>query len=263
MFLHDIEPILVIIGSLSIYWYGAMWALAFITIIKIVERTKSIAQEHFDTLVFGVSLGTIVGAKLGFIVFYTPISQWYSVLFNRSGLAFHGGLIGFIVALYLWSVWTRSSFWKTADQLALAIPWGLFWGRIGNFLNSELWGYPTDLPWAVVFSVRDPLLLPRHPSQLYEALAEGILLGIFLQVMKNRLTKDGQLSVLFVIFYAFARFCVEFFRMPDHHIGLIYSLSKGQWLCLFMMFSGIVIWFLLNKALVLSRTSKETGSSLF
>lgn len=240
MFIHDIDPVFMTVGSLSLYWYGLMWALAFLTVSMIFEKILPLKDRQQESLVVHLAFGTVVGAKLGYILFYAPASLWLSLLFSRSGLAFHGGLLGFIAALWFWARKYHYNMLYLADSLVVAIPWGLLWGRVGNFLNSELWGYPTNVPWAVVFQRTDPLLLPRHPSQLYEAFGEGLLLGLILLVARKYLTKEGCLSFLFILGYGGIRFVIEFFRVPDSQLGLYFGLSQGQWLCLVMVIFGII-----------------------
>lgn len=247
MFNHSIHPIALELGPLSIYWYGVMWATALLSIMLLLKRTSSFDNKKLDSLVTTLLIGTLLGAKLGYVLFYTPSSHWAQVLFQRQGFAFHGGLLGFCFSLYAWTRYYKESFWICADKVALCIPIGLFWGRLGNFLNSELYGYPTDLPWAVVFHLSDPLKLPRHPSQVYEALAEGLLLGLFLYYLHKKNLKAGQVGVGFLGGYGLARFCVEFFRVPDQQIGLLYHLSQGQWFCLLMVILSLALSAFLSR----------------
>lgn len=247
MFYHDIDPVIVSFGPVSIHWYGLMWAVAFITIASFAGKDLPLCEKRKDNVFLILAVGTLLGAKLGYILFYTPMSYWGSTVFALSGFSFHGGVLGFIFGLVLCSSLYALRVFQISDSLVIAIPWGLFWGRIGNFLNSELWGYPTDLPWAVVFARTDPLLLSRHPSQLYEAFGEGVLLGLILYVLKKHLRFEGSLSFCFIIFYGLIRFMVEFFRVPDIHIGLVGTLSQGQWLSLAMIGSGLIGLFFCQK----------------
>ena len=247
MFYHNIHPVAVSIGPLSIYWYGLMWACAFLTVSVFSGKSLKLSKKDFDNLLLILACGTLLGAKLGYVLFYSPWTLWQESLFSRSGFSFHGGVLGFIVGLTCASRLYSVRILQVADSIVLAVPWGLFWGRIGNFLNSELWGYPTNLPWAVVFTRTDPLLLPRHPSQLYEAFGEGVFLGLLLLFLRKHLRFEGTLSFCFMIFYGLIRFCVEFFRVPDSHIGLIGSLSQGQWLCILMVCAGTIGLFFCQK----------------
>ena len=247
MFNHHIDPVAFNVGPLSIHWYGLMWAMALLTILQFLKYRDSFQEDHLDSLLTSLLLGTILGAKIGYALFYSAPEQWLKLFFQRSGFSFHGGLVGLSAALYCWCSYHQQCFWQTADKVALSIPWGLFWGRIGNFLNSELYGYPSDLPWAVIFHHSDVLKLPRHPSQLYEALAEGVLLGLFLLWLNKKKLSAGQIGVAFIAGYGLARFVVEFFRLPDLHLGLIYYLSRGQWLCLLMMMVALAISYFLSS----------------
>jgi phosphatidylglycerol:prolipoprotein diacylglycerol transferase len=247
MFIHDLHPVALKIGFVEIYWYGLMWALAFLTISTLFIKVSPLSQKQSDNLICFLSLGVILGAKLGYIFFYMPVAMWPTTLFSREGLSFHGGLLGFVSVLYFWTQYYKQSFLNLADKFALVFPWGLFWGRLGNFLNSELWGHPTEIWWAVLFKRTDPLSLPRHPSQLYEAFGEGILLGCLLYFFSYRLKKRGQLSSLFLIFYGVIRFMIEFFRVPDRQIMYKLGFTQGQWLCFVMIISGVLMFQWLKK----------------
>lgn len=243
MFIHNIDPVALDLGVVAIYWYGLMWALAFLTVTTIFINISPLDSKRSDHLIVLLTLGIIIGAKLGYLFFYAPFSLWPSTLIARQGLSFHGGLLGFVVTLFLWARGQKQSFLHFSDLLSLAFPWGLFWGRLGNFLNSELFGHPTSVWWAVVFERAELNPLPRHPSQLYEALGEGLLLGLILYFFSSRLKKNGQLSSLFLIFYGVIRFIIEFFRVPDAQLMYRWGLSQGQWLCLAMVIVGLLLSF--------------------
>jgi phosphatidylglycerol:prolipoprotein diacylglycerol transferase len=165
----------------------------------------------------------------------------------RGGLSFHGGLIGAAAATWFFARRKGLSVLNLLDAAAIAAPLGLFLGRIGNFMNGELWGRPTDMPWGVVFRNAGPD--PRHPSQLYEGFLEGLLLFVTLWVLRNRLLRDGQIGLVFLVGYSLARFFVEFFREPDAHIGyLVAGLTMGQILSLVQMLVGAVVFVLLTPA---------------
>ncbi len=253
MLVHpQFDPIAFQIGPLAVRWYGLMYLLAF-TLVLVLGRwriarglTKLTARDLDDLLFFGM-LGTIVGGRLGYVLFYKAghYLQHPLDLFKvwEGGMAFHGGLIGVIVAMLIFARRRGFTFWTIADFVAPLVPTGLAAGRMGNFINGELWGRPTDVPWAMVFPQHDAL--PRHPSQLYEVLGEGVLLFILVWWFARRPRPAGAVSGVFLIGYGIARFCVEFTREPDDFLGLLAGgLSMGQWLSLPMIAFGIgiLIW---------------------
>ena len=199
-------------------------------------------------LVFFIALGAIVGGRLGYVIFYNP--GYYAgnpleaFAIWDGGMSFHGGLLGVVVAIVCYARKTRRDYLRVADFLAPLIPPGLFFGRIGNFINQELWGRTTDLPWGVVFHTAPDQA--RHPSQLYEALLEGLLLFIILWWFSARPRNPGQIAGLFLCGYGIARIIVEFFREPDSHIGAIALgwVTMGQLLSLPMVILGV--WLLLR-----------------
>ena len=253
MFVHpQFDPIAFQIGPLAVRWYGLMYLLAF-TLVLVLGRwriarglTKLTARDLDDLLFFGM-LGTIVGGRLGYVVFYkaSHYLQHPLDLFKvwEGGMSFHGGLIGVIVAMAIFARRRGFGFWTVADFVAPLVPTGLAAGRMGNFINGELWGRPTDVPWAMVFPQHDAL--PRHPSQLYVVAGEGVLLFLLVWWFARRPRPEGAVSGVFLIGYGLARFCVEFTREPDDFLGLLAGgLSMGQWLSLPMIAFGIgiLIW---------------------
>jgi phosphatidylglycerol:prolipoprotein diacylglycerol transferase len=252
MLVHpQFDPIAFSIGPLAIRWYGLMYLLAF-TFVLVLGRwrishglTKLNARDLDDLLFFGM-LGTIVGGRLGYVLFYK--ASFYFAhpldLFKvwEGGMSFHGGLIGVITAMLIFARRRGFSFWNISDFIAPLVPLGIAAVRVGgNFVNGELWGRVTDVPWGMVFpQAHDGL--PRHPSQLYEAAGEGILLFILVWWFARRPRPEAAVSGVFLIGYGLARFAVEFTREPDDFLGLLaLGLSMGQWLSLPMIVAGIAI----------------------
>jgi phosphatidylglycerol:prolipoprotein diacylglycerol transferase len=194
----------------------------------------------------------IIGGRLGYIIFYN-FSYYINNFFNifkvwEGGMSFHGGLIGIIIASILFTKKHNQDSFLYMDLVSLVAPIGIFFGRLANFINSELYGTPTDIPWAVTFIQVDNL--SRHPSQLYEAILEGIILFIILMYFKNKdyLKKPGLISGLFLIFYSIFRFFIEFVRVPDEQLGhLIFELSMGQIISLIFFVIGIILFYLKNE----------------
>jgi phosphatidylglycerol:prolipoprotein diacylglycerol transferase len=242
----EIDPVAISLGPIQIHWYGVMYALAFGLAWWILARRHGrlgLSRAQVGDLMFACILGVILGGRLGYVLFYNPgyfaanplavFALW------DGGMAFHGGLVGVVVA----GIWFARShglrILAVADFLAPVVPIGLGLGRVGNFINGELWGRPADpgLPWAMVFPHVDRL--PRHPSQLYEALLEGVLLFTLLWLLDRRLRATGRLFGLFLLGYGVIRFGVEYFRAPDPQLGLLLmGLSMGQLLSLPMIAVG-------------------------
>ncbi|MBF0628462.1 MAG: prolipoprotein diacylglyceryl transferase [Magnetococcales bacterium] len=244
-----IDPVLIQIGPLAIRWYGLMYTLTFVLgwpLLKWQSRRQALglAPEVLADLVMGTLLGVILGGRLGYIFFYhfsyylaNPLAMlrvW------EGGMSFHGGLLGVLVAGYLFARKHGLSFFVLTDLLAVVTPLGLLLGRIGNFINGELWGRPTDLPWGIVFPGAGPE--PRHPSQLYEAGLEGVVLLLVMIWLGRQRRNPGFLGGVFLTGYALARLLVELVREPDAHLGLLAGgLTMGQWLSFPMLFIGLML----------------------
>ncbi|NBT58480.1 prolipoprotein diacylglyceryl transferase [bacterium] len=253
----NIDPVIFHIwGPLQIRWYSLLYVGGFIVAKWILTRLAreprfKFTSHDIEQFIVWLLLGTVIGARIFYCVVYDPQNLLRNPLYlfetYRGGLSFHGGLIGGIIAAILFCRKRKIPFWNFTDAMALATPSGLALGRIGNFINGELYGRATNVPWGVVFKEGGPI--PRHPSQLYELFLEGILLFAVLWFLKNRVKKDGQLSFVFLIGYSLSRFIVEFFREPDGHIGyLALGLSMGQILSLLMLLiSSIGAWFFFKK----------------
>lgn len=255
MFVHpNFDPVAISLGPLDIHWYGLMYVLGFLSCYLLWNyRIKHYPQlvdqrwssELVSDLIFYGALGAIVGGRLGYVLFYKPaeyLADPLSILWvNQGGMSFHGGLLGVIAALYLFSRKSKLGFMQIADFVAPVAPIGLFFGRMGNFINQELWGKVTDGPWGMLFSNGGPL--PRHPSMLYEALLEGLLLLIVLWWLARKPRPLGFLSGVFLIGYSTSRFLVEFVRVPDQHLQyLLFNwVTMGQILSLPMLFLGLYL----------------------
>jgi phosphatidylglycerol:prolipoprotein diacylglycerol transferase len=241
----------------GIRYYGIAYMLGFLGAwygLRVFQR-KGWSQlkpgEESDLLTWLV-MGVLIGGRLGYVFFYDwkytlqdPISI---IAFWReggiSGMASHGGFIGVILAVYLFSRSRKIPFWPLADNIAVLTPIGLFFGRLANFRNGELWGRPGDVPWAFVFP-GDPLQLDRHPSQLYEALTEGLLLFILMLFLRKKNPAPGRLSLLFLASYATARIFCECFREPDRGVYYFEVLTKGQLLSMGLIVLAAALWFVL------------------
>lgn len=248
----SIDPVAFEIGPLQVHWYGLMYLLGFIAawglaMLRQRRPDSGWSAEEVSDLIFFAALGVIIGGRLGYMLFYdfsTLIHKpWAAFMLWQGGMSFHGGLIGVITAMWLFARKSRKNFLKVTDFIAPLVPVGLALGRLGNFINGELWGRPTDIPWGMVFPLADNQ--PRHPSQLYEFFLEGVLLFVFLWWYSSRPRSTGKVSGWFLIAYSLARICVEFFREPDQHIGYIAFgwLTMGQLLSLPMLAVGIILLF--------------------
>ncbi|MFM8314797.1 MAG: prolipoprotein diacylglyceryl transferase [Deltaproteobacteria bacterium] len=256
-FLHpEIDPVILRLwGPFQITWYSVLYVGGFLlarTILKRLAREDrfQFSEEQMDDFGIWLLVGGVIGARIIYCVVYdfNTFIQNPLWLFQtyKGGLSFHGGLIGVIVAAFIFSKKNKIPFWNLADAMALATPTGLAMGRIGNFINGELYGRQTTVPWGMIFRAGGPII--RHPSQLYEFFLEGIVLFFVLWFLKNHLKKDGQLSVVFLIGYTFIRFIVEFFREPDSHLGYFFlGLSMGQILSLVQLTAGLVLASILFK----------------
>ncbi|HDP24347.1 MAG TPA: prolipoprotein diacylglyceryl transferase [Deltaproteobacteria bacterium] len=244
-----IDPVLIQIGPFAVRWYGLMYIIGFVLAYVIMRRVSRLKdydmsrQEIEDLLAYCV-LGLVIGARLGYCLFYNAgfylanplkiFAVW------EGGMSFHGGLIGLVVTVSIFAYKRKKPFLTLADLGAVAAPPGLFFGRIGNFINAELYGRVTEVPWGMVFPGAGSL--PRHPSQLYEAFFEGIVLFVLLYVIGKKTRTPGIILSLFLVFYGLMRFCIEFFREPDAQLGFIFfSLTMGQILSLAMVAFGVVL----------------------
>lgn len=250
----QIDPVALALGPLKIHWYGLMYLLAFGTAYGLAlwrGRRLGWTQDQVSDLIFYGAMGVILGGRLGYVFFYgfdrflnDPL---WLVRVWEGGMSFHGGFIGVLVAGLLFARKYKAPWFQITDVVAVIVPPGLFFGRVGNFIGGELWGRPVtnpDFPLAMVFPHVDAL--PRHPSQLYEAGLEGLLLFIVLFVFTLKPRPRMAASAIFLIGYGLARFIVEFFREPDIGQGFVAFdwMTKGQLLTTPMIFAGLVILYL-------------------
>jgi len=247
------DPIALQLGPLAVRWYGLMYLIGFIAFLGMGKRRAVSQPWHgfspldLDDLLFYGVLGVILGGRLGQVLFYDPayyLAHPADILaIWKGGMSFHGGFLGVVIGMALWARKTGRDFFQVTDFIVPLVPLGLFTGRIGNFINGELWGRVTDstVPWAMVFPQVDEQL--RHPSQLYQATLEGLILFVLLWVFSSKEQPRGRISALFLIGYGVARWSGEYFREPDAGIfGLSYVISMGQWLSLPMIVIGLLLW---------------------
>lgn len=245
----DIDPVWLHIGPLQLRWYGLMYVLAFLAsyfVIKHQEKTRPIGltPRLVQDLIFYLVVGLVAGARLGYIFFYQymNLAEYFYhpleiIAVWHGGMSFHGGLIGAVIAGWRFSKRSKVPFWALADRVIVAAPIGLGLGRIGNFINGELFGRPSDLPWAMVFPGGGPLA--RHPSQLYEAFLEGLVLFLILMWLSRRRMPQGFILGTFLSGYGLFRFILEFFREPDPQLAFVLGpFTMGQVLCAVMMVTG-------------------------
>lgn len=258
----NIDPVIVRFGPLALRWYGLMYLLGFAGGYLVIRKRllgRGFSAAQIENLVLWAIAGLIVGARLGEVLFY----QWPNWVYYfrhpleiialwHGGMSFHGGLLGAIVMGVGYLRRSRLPVLRAADAVFLAVPIGLGLGRLGNFINGELFGRVSSLPWAMVFPGGGPL--PRHPSQLYEFLLEGPLFFTFLWLCRDRV-RPGGLTALFLMGYSVLRFSVEFVRQPDPQLGFVLGwLTMGQLLCLAQAAAGLAWW------LYLARRRDETGA---
>jgi phosphatidylglycerol:prolipoprotein diacylglycerol transferase len=246
----NFDPIAFNLGPIAVHWYGLMYALALLSAIFVakwfIKNDKlTISNDLFDSYIWWAEIGVILGARLGYVLFYDTHTMYYLThpwqIFNPyingvyagiSGMSYHGAFFGFIIASYLFCKRNKISFWFITDIAVLGISAAYVFGRIGNFFNQELVGRITDVPWGIY--VGQTL---RHPSQIYEAILEGLIVFVILVFLRKRKTFDGQLALMYGILYSIARIIAEFYREPDTQLGFIYS----NWLTMGILQSLIVL----------------------
>ncbi len=249
----SIDPVAFSMGPVQVHWYGLMYVFAFLAgwglgRYRVSRPGSRWTAEEVDDFVTWVMLGVILGARLGYVIFY-DLSSYFAdpveiLRVWNGGMSFHGGLLGVVTASWLWGKRHGKALIDILDFVAPLVPTGLFFGRIGNFINAELWGKVTDSPIGMIFPGAGPL--PRHPSQLYEAGLEGILTFIILWVFIAKPRPRGAVAGLFAVMYSLSRMAVEFFRVPDAQIGYLFAgwVTMGQILCLPLLAAGL--WLLLR-----------------
>ncbi|MBI2608661.1 MAG: prolipoprotein diacylglyceryl transferase [Deltaproteobacteria bacterium] len=255
-FYHNLSPIIFEIGPLQVRWYGVLYMSGFVFAYflfrkMIREGFFKYDEKKIDSLLTYILLGVVLGARFLYVIVYDNFFEhlshpWTILAIWKGGLSFHGSVIGVCLVTWLVSKKEKFSFWHLSDVICICVPLGLGFGRIGNFMNGELFGRITDVPWAFVFKYGGTY--PRHPSQLYESFLEGFFLfGIF-WFLRKKFKKEGTISFLFLIFYGVARFIAEFFREPDVQMGYYFNyFSMGQILCFLMILSGLFLFILFPK----------------
>jgi phosphatidylglycerol:prolipoprotein diacylglycerol transferase len=256
----EIDPVIFSIGPLQLRWYGLMYVLGFgATLVLVKLQIKKFGFKeldvHFENLNLVLIISLVLGGRLGYVLFYNLpyylghpaeiMATW------QGGMSFHGGMLGLVIGSVIFCRRKKLDFWRTADFYVVTIPIGLGLGRIGNFINGELYGRVTDVPWGMVFPGGGPL--PRHPSQLYESFLEGLILFLILWVLKEKQNPptswpSGSMVALFFIFYGVFRIGVEFFREPDAHLGFIaLGMTMGQLLSSLMIVAGVILLLVRKK----------------
>ena len=253
MFIINFDPVAIEIFSLEIRWYSLAYIMGILLgwyLVKIIFINNNI-KDNFDDYITYVIIGLIIGGRLGYVLFYNfdyYLNNFFDVFkIWKGGMSFHGAVIGIIISSILFSKKNNDDVLEYLDLISTVSPIGIFFGRIANFINSELYGKETSVPWAVQFVQVDNLY--RHPSQLYEALLEGVFLFLIMIFFwnKNKSEIPGKLSALFLIFYSSFRFVVEYFRMPDEQLGyVILNLTIGQLISFVFFITGLVLYYLKN-----------------
>ena len=264
MIVHNLNPVFIDLGFFQIKWYSIAYIigiiLSWIYALKIIEKKEVTENDHdkikssdFNDLIIYLILGIIIGGRLGYVFFYNLeyyIQNSFEILkLWQGGMSFHGGLLGVTVAIFIFAKNKNTSFFKYSDVIACVAPIGLFLGRIANFINGELFGKISTLPWAVIFPNGGNIA--RHPSQIYEAILEGVVLFIlinFLALKKRLIIKTGYISSFFLISYSILRIFSENFREPDQHIGYLFNyFSMGTLLSFLTLIAGFLIIFFIKK----------------
>tara|TARA_B100002051_G_scaffold36800_1_gene30458 strand:+ start:1579 stop:2352 length:774 start_codon:yes stop_codon:yes gene_type:complete len=250
MFINNFDPVAFQVFSIGIRWYSLAYVvglvLGWLYCNKILIKDKD-KKNQFDDYITYIIVGIIVGGRLGYVLIYNPSYYLENlneiVMIWNGGMSFHGALIGIVLATIIFCKKNNQNIFYYLDLVALSAPIGIFLGRISNFINSELYGRETDIIWSVKFIQVDNL--NRHPSQIYEAIFEGVVLFILLNFLYRKLAKkNGLISFLFIILYSFFRFIIEFTREPDAHIGLIiFSMSMGQIISIIFFIVGAVLFY--------------------
>ena len=255
MFINNFDPVLIEFFSLEIRWYSLAYIVGILFgwfVAKKIFINNEAINKKFDDYITYLIIGIILGGRIGYILLYNfeyYLNNFFDIFkLWEGGMSFHGGLMGVVIASIIFAKKNNQNPFLYMDIVALVAPIGIFFGRLSNFINSELYGKVTNVPWSVTFIQIDNL--PRHPTQVYEALLEGVILFLILINFKNKnfLFKPGLISSLFLIFYSIFRFSIEFLRVPDEQLGyLLFNLSMGQILSLILLLAGLVLFYFKNE----------------
>lgn len=248
-----IDPVAIQLGPLAVHWYGLAYLVGILAVWfwltrRAPQETPAWTRDEIGDLVFYAAVGAVLGGRVGYVLFYQAQSYAQNPLdilkVWQGGMSFHGGVLGFVLGVGWYARRHGRRFFAVSDLLVPLVPLGLGLGRIANFINQELWGAPTSLPWGVVFTHPAAGGVARHPTQLYEALLEGLVLFLLLNWLRRRKPALGTLSAAFLLGYAAARISVEFVREPDAHLGFLLGgwVTMGQVLSLPMVIAGALIW---------------------
>ena len=254
----SIDPVIASFGNFSIRWYGLSYVVGIvfgIILIKNINKNLNflIKNKVIDDFFIWVTLGVILGGRIGYMIFYQTselINNPFNIFYIwKGGMSFHGGLIGVILVIFLFCYIKKINFFIISDFVSTVAPIGLFFGRIANFINTELYGRITDFPFAIIYNNLDNNR--RHPSQLYEAFFEGIFIFVILMLISKNTIKVNRFGIntsIFLILYGFIRFFIEFLREPDSHIGYVFSyFTMGQILSVPLVLLGMIIYIKVNK----------------
>ena len=252
MFINNFDPVAIQFFSIEIRWYSLAYIfgilLGWLYCKKLLFQDKN-TSKLFDDLISYLIIGIILGGRLGYVIFYNAeyyLNNFFEILMIwQGGMSFHGGLIGVIIATIIFCKKHNTNKFVFLDLISASAPIGIFFGRIANFINSELYGKETDILWSVIFTKVDGIT--RHPSQIYEALLEGLILFfiMFLLIKKNYLLRPGLISALFLIFYSLFRFIAEYYRVPDEQLGFIFlNLTMGQMISIIFFSFGLYLFFI-------------------
>lgn len=249
-----IDPVAFSVFGFDVHWYGLAYIIGFFAVLSYAKwQTRrypsNVTAEHMDGLFTWAIIGAILGGRLGYTLFYNPgyyLSHPAEILQTwHGGMSYHGGMLGVIIAIIGYAAYRKVDPWAFSDRMAPAVCVGLLLGRLANFINGELYGRVTDVPWAIAFPAGG--LLPRHPSQLYEGLLEGIILMLVLHCILHKRLRRGEVTGLFLLGYGCVRIFIEFFRQPDDlqhlHEGIFTIITMGQLLSLPMVIAGALMWF--------------------
>ncbi len=256
MMAPNIDPVLISLGPIQIRWYGLMYVIGFLNagfLLKILVKDGflRVGKEKIDAMITYALIFMFIGARLAYVFIYNwdyyqnNLGELFSVW--KGGLSFHGAVLGIAVGLFIFSRKNKIPLLQATDAAVIAGTQGVFFGRMGNFINHELWGRTTDVPWGMVFPDAGPY--PRHPSQLYEGIMEGIILFTILWLLRKRFTIYGQATALFFSVYAVFRFIIEFFREADSQLGYYFGghVTMGQILCFLQVFFGLGVFLYAKK----------------